>query len=70
MHVHETLPEYLARNRLSGVRFAAIVGVTPTTVYRWIRGEACPQRGILPRVTAATGGSVTANSFYQPPPRA
>lgn len=52
--------------RVSGetaLAFSARVGVSHTTVSRWLNGRAYPQREAIRRIRAATDGMVTADDF-------
>lgn len=53
------LSEYLAKTKTSPEKFAAKVGVHPTTIYRLLSGTTIPKRENLKRIIAATGGEVS-----------
>jgi transcriptional regulator with XRE-family HTH domain len=58
------LQQYLDRHRIPVVAFAAQLGVTIQTVYRYQRGERLPAAGVMQRIFLATGGKVAPNDFY------
>ncbi len=53
MEFHEWLQAELARRNLTNTRFAELVGVTQTTVSRWVAGERKPTRMHAFRVARA-----------------
>jgi transcriptional regulator with XRE-family HTH domain len=58
-----TLAEYLDRKNLTPGAFADLIGVTRTAVIRYRDGQRRPSWEVLPKIVAATGGKVTADSF-------
>ncbi len=60
-----TLNEYLIANGKSREAFAAEIGVSTTTVCRYILGQRYPKREILQRIRAHTSNRVTADDFLQ-----
>jgi predicted transcriptional regulator len=60
------LREYLASENLTASAFARQVGVTHSTVLRWIEGMP-PKRDAVIRITEATRGKVTALDLMQEP---
>lgn len=58
-----TLDAYMRENNVSVEAFAATVGVSRMSVYRWRSGESFPKRDQLQRIVAATNGKVSADSF-------
>jgi antitoxin CcdA len=60
-----TLAEFLQREGLTLMAFGQKLGVSHTTVRRWALGEAAPRdRSMFERISAATGGAVTAADFF------
>ena len=60
-----TLHEYLGGADSAKVKaFAERIGVTPTSVRRYLRGERLPGRNLIRAIAKATQGAVTANDFY------
>ncbi len=59
-----TLIQFLKKSNITREQFAEMIGVDRVTVYRWETGKAFPIRHMA-RITAATGGKVTANDFYR-----
>lgn len=57
------LSRYLERKKLSPSAFAETIGVKRQTVHRYLNGERTPWPDVMARITAATGGAVTANDF-------
>ncbi|GLK78005.1 hypothetical protein GCM10008171_32590 [Methylopila jiangsuensis] len=53
---------------MTRAEFAALVGVSLGCVHKWARGERTPRPSQMARITAATGGKVTANDFMPPLP--
>lgn len=58
-----TLSDWLTINDVSDAAFAARVGTTRHTVWRWRTGVKKPSWVSLALIADATGGSVTANDF-------
>jgi DNA-binding transcriptional regulator YdaS (Cro superfamily) len=56
------LSAYLEQTGKTYSQFATEIGVEPTTVYRWIRGDRFPRKH-LQDIAKATKGKVTANDF-------
>ena len=62
------LHHYLKSNGLTYGAFAAMIGASsPRTVQRYVTQERIPRPPIMARITAATGGLVTAADFYAAP---
>lgn len=57
---------YLKHQKISPAVFALAVGVSPTTVYRWLAGQRFPSRH-LTQIKKVTRGHVTANDFVDIP---
>lgn len=57
------LKSYLATEGRTPAMFAAEVGVTVQTLYRYLSGERFPTPENLRRIREATGGAVTADDF-------
>jgi transcriptional regulator with XRE-family HTH domain len=66
------LDRYLKRQKISPEVFAEMIGVHPTTIYRFIQGLSFPKSANLRRIAEATKGKVSANDFMgvQRPPAA
>lgn len=60
------LHNYLSDNALSVEAFAGIIGTTPQSVYRWMRGERFPRPRMMKAIMQATGGKVTYADFQEP----
>lgn len=58
------LRQYLDENDLSAAKFAEKIGVTPMSIFRYLRRERVPQAEVLARIIAETGGKVTPNDFF------
>lgn len=59
----ESLRRWLFENRVSQKDFAARVGVTNAAVWNWVSLGNRPAAGTIARVTAETGGAVTASDW-------
>ena len=59
-----TLSQFLKRSNITREQFAETLGVDRITVWRWETGKAFPIRHMT-KITAATGGKVTANDFFR-----
>jgi transcriptional regulator with XRE-family HTH domain len=57
------LARYLQRNKLSQEAFAALAGLHPTTIYRFVNGLAFPKSSNLRKISEVTNGLVKANDF-------
>jgi DNA-binding transcriptional regulator YdaS (Cro superfamily) len=64
------LSDYMAREGLTDTALALKLGVASSTVLRWRSEKTKPDWRVLPAITAATDGQVTANDFIQSAPRA
>lgn len=62
------LDVYLQRQKISPAVFAQAVGVSTTTVYRWLSGERFPARH-LKAIEKITHGAVRANDFVHVVPK-
>lgn len=75
MHMHHMhyrgmkLETYLDVNRLTDSAFGQIVNLSQSQVSRIKRGKSWPQREVMERIMAATGGKVTPNDFVGQPKR-
>lgn len=58
-----TLGDYLKRHKVPVADFAREIGVDPDSVYRYRDGTRRPSWRVMPKIIAATGGRVTADSF-------
>jgi transcriptional regulator with XRE-family HTH domain len=59
-----TLEEYLKLQGMTADAFARLIGVSRYTVNRYISGQRRPNYRVLSRIVRATGGKVTADSFF------
>jgi transcriptional regulator with XRE-family HTH domain len=59
-----SLSFYLEKHQLSYEEFGALIGVTGTTVYRYVKGDRLPTRKVMAKIANATSGKITANDFY------
>lgn len=60
----ETLGAYLKATDTSPTAFARNLDCAHTTVLRYLDGSRIPRPDMMRRILAATGGRVTAHSFY------
>lgn len=62
-----TLAQYLQDNGVSFSEFARRIG-TPhgRTVERYVKGTRVPTGRMMAKIDKATGGAVTASSFFEP----
>lgn len=61
-----TLKQYLSEQGLTYGGFAALIGVgNASVVWRYANGKRMPRPAQMRRIVAATGGAVTAASFYE-----
>ncbi len=58
-----TLRAWLTKYNVSVTEFADRIGVSSEAVYRYCNGTRRPRWRVLLKITAETGGIVTANSF-------
>ena len=58
-----TLNEYLKTNKIWGYDFAKKIGVHKTYLSGLRKGKRWPSRNLMLRISEATGGQVTADSF-------
>lgn len=57
------LAEYLDRHDITDAAFAERVGVSQSTVTRWVRGKLHPSWAMIPHIMRCTDNHVTANDF-------
>lgn len=57
------LREWLEDKGLMRVEFAALVGVHPITMTRWVTGQWVPSSEYIERISELTDGAVTANDL-------
>lgn len=65
------LTYWLKRKKMSSDEFAVLIGVHPTTIYRFENGLSFPKSANLKRITEVTDGAVKPNDFVnieRPPP--
>lgn len=58
-----TLTQYLRDQGITASQFAADLGVVPSTVTRWLKGERIPEDDLKVRIFEATAGKVTPGDF-------
>ncbi len=58
------LASYLSANGISVAQFAAQIGVSSTSVHRYLAGERVPKRQLMIKIREKTGGEVTADDFF------
>lgn len=63
-HQPETLEAYLKATDTSPTEFARKLACAHTTVLRYLDGTRIPRPAMMRRIQAATGGRVSAHSFY------
>ena len=61
------LKAHIASKGITVTDFAALIGVSATTVYRYISGQRMPRRQIMRRIMTATDGAVRPEHFMFPP---
>lgn len=64
------LADYISEKQTTASRLAGEVGVPVSTITRLLRGERRPGIELVARITAATGGAVSAEDFFSIPPSA
>jgi transcriptional regulator with XRE-family HTH domain len=64
------LDEYLKTNKIKGYQFARAVGVHKTYLSQLRQGKRWPSRKLMLRISEATDGQVTADSFLNGGPNA
>lgn len=62
-----TIESWLRRQKIRPSAFARQIGMSHTTVLRWIEGSSVPSPAAMRAVFEATGGDVTANDLIHPP---
>lgn len=65
--MNNSLQKFLKNNGKTTTSFAAEIGVSQSIVVKWMQGKCIPRPPIMARITAATGGLVTAADFYAAP---
>lgn len=60
------LASYLSQSKTTYEAFARKLGVSPFAVGKWARRQRMPRPAVMARISAATGGEVTANDFFLP----
>lgn len=53
-----SLKEYFEEQGINPLLFAARLGISLTSIYRYIRKETCPSRGRAKEISDATNGKV------------
>ncbi len=59
-----TLDDWLIRTATKEDSFAASIGTSQAAVNRYRHHRRVPRPAVMARITAATGGAVTANDFH------
>jgi predicted transcriptional regulator len=59
------LRDYLDEANLTPAAFAARLGVTPQTLYRYIAGDRQPRREVIDKIVLETGGKVGAGDLHE-----
>lgn len=59
------LRAYLDCREIEIAAFAAEIGVTQTSLYRYLAGDRTPRKDVLLRIQAATRGEVSPNDFFR-----
>jgi transcriptional regulator with XRE-family HTH domain len=62
------LHDWLTETETSTTRLAELVGVSQSTVWRWVQGKMVPDMERMRRVAEATDGRVMPNDFMTSPP--
>jgi transcriptional regulator with XRE-family HTH domain len=62
------LRDWMKLHDQSNADFAAKLGVAVNTVSRWRNRTRLPRPREMQKIAGATGGEVTANDFFGPPP--
>ncbi|MEY4906118.1 MAG: helix-turn-helix protein [Bacteroidota bacterium] len=57
------LNDYLSQKKITQTKFAKIIGMSQGNVSEYSRGIRFPSFKTIAKITAATGGLVTANDF-------
>ena len=63
------LNEYLAQANLKPSHFALRLGVSASTVMRWLNGSRTPSLALMDHITKATEGKVASTDFLEDPSR-
>lgn len=58
-----TLSQYLSQQDLTHEAFAALIGVNPSTAWRYANGKRQPRRAIMRRIVKVTAGAVGPQDF-------
>lgn len=58
------LRDYIQDKGITYADFAEQIGVTKTSVYRYVAGLTRPANDVLPKIKEATKGLVTPNDFF------
>lgn len=60
-----TLHDFLTERKLKPTHFADMIGVAPSTVIRWVKGDRTPTVDFLMKIKAATSGTVNVEDFAE-----
>lgn len=63
-----TLDQYLEKHGLTPEQFGARIGVTGSTIRRYLLGRRWPKREIVHRIVQETSGAVTVHDLLETPP--
>jgi transcriptional regulator with XRE-family HTH domain len=58
------LKTYLTTKKIKVTDFALTIGVARQTVYSYVKKDKVPSKDTMPKILAATGYKVSAESFY------
>lgn len=58
------LRTYIGRDRAKLLKLAEDIGVSPTSLYRYMSGDRMPRRAVMQAIVAATDGKVKPADFY------
>ena len=59
-----TISEYITEEKITQVQFAAMIGTTGTTVYRWVSGRSVPCDKKKALIAKITGNKVSTISDF------
>lgn len=59
-----TLRDWLKKQGMTPTAFARLMGVSHSTVLRYLSGDRIPEKDVMERIARETGGAVTPNDFF------